>query len=104
VKLHVVKHRKARRDLLLTFVYLGERNYEVAERFLKSVDKDLKQLAELPGMGALRHFTNPKLAGIRSWPISDFNNYLLFYRHTATTLEFLRLIHGAMDLEVILEE
>ena len=88
---------------MLVFVYLGERNYEVAERFLKSVDADLKQLAEFPGMGALRKFDNPLLVNVRSWPVSGFENYLLFYRPTETTIEFLRLIHGAMDLEAAFE-
>ena len=67
------------------------------------MDQDLKQLAEMPGMGPSRTFINPRLAGVRSWPVSGFENYLMFYRPTEHTLEFLRLIHGARDIDTAMD-
>jgi len=95
----IVKHRKAQRDILQIFVYIGENNIGAAERFLAAFAADIKRLAFMPNIGALRDFQNPKLAGLRSWPISGFENYLIFYRPTSTEVQILRVIHGARDLE-----
>jgi plasmid stabilization system protein ParE len=99
VKLNIVKHRKAKRDALQIFVFIGEDNLDSAQRFLRALNEDLKKLAEMPGMGAIRTFQNPKLDGVRSWPVSGFRNDLIFYRATSTELQFLRVIHGARDIE-----
>jgi len=102
--LRITRHRKAKRDLLEIFVYIGERNMDAAERFLRAVDEDLKRLSHMPNIGAERNTDNPKLRGIRSLPVSDFRNYLLFYRPVDEELQLLRVIHGARDLESALEE
>jgi len=81
---------------------LGEQNFDAAQRFVIAVDQDLKQLAAMPGRGAMREFENPALAGIRSWPVSGFQNYLIIYRTHPGILEFLALIHGARDIENVL--
>ncbi len=99
MKLRIVKHRKASRDVARVFVYLGEQNFDAAERFLIAVDSDLKKLAEMPGMGARREFKSPRVVDIRYWLVSDFKNYIIFYRVKNDTLEFLRLIHAARGLE-----
>jgi toxin ParE1/3/4 len=97
--LRITRHRKAKRDLLETYVYLGERNMDAAERFLRAVDEDLKRLSQMPNIGARRESDDPRLQGVRTLPVSGFRNYLLFYRPTDTELQLLRVIHGARDLE-----
>ena len=104
MKLRIVRHRKFKRDALQIFVYLGERNMGAAERFLQALDADLKRLAEMPGMGPTREFQDERLAGIRSWPVSGFRDYLIFYRPVSDQFQALRVIHGARDLERALEE
>jgi toxin ParE1/3/4 len=53
----------------------------------------------MPGMGALREFSNPRYTGLRSWPITGFERILIFYRPTADGIEVLRILHGARNLE-----
>jgi toxin ParE1/3/4 len=101
MKLRIVKHRRAKRDLLLTYVYIGEHNMTAAEQFLRAVAEDARKLAEMPGMGALRSFENPKLAGVRSWPVTGFRNYLIFYRANDVQLQVLRVLHGARDIDAV---
>lgn len=99
MSLRIVKHRKVKRDALQIFAYIGEDNFDAARRFLQALDADFKRLSDMPGMGAHREFNHPGLAGIRSWPVSRFTSYLIFYRATETELQVLRVIHGARDLE-----
>jgi toxin ParE1/3/4 len=98
-------HRRAeaRLDLLQHFVYIGEENLDAARRFLTAAQDACKLLARLPGAGALREFENPKLAGLRSWPIKGFENYLIFYLKTDTGIDIVRVLHGARDLDGIFE-
>ena len=61
----VERKAKARNDLLETFVYIGERNVDAAERFLTAVNEDCRKLAEMPGMGASREFKKRTLRDVR---------------------------------------
>jgi toxin ParE1/3/4 len=100
----IVKHRNALRDVLKIFVYIGERNMEAAERFLRAFDADIQRFADMPNMGVIRTFARPELQNIRSWPIAGFENYLIFYRVVDQDVQILRVIHGARDIERALEE
>ena len=100
----IVKHRKALRDVLEVFVYIGDQNMDAAERFLFAFDADVKRFATMPNIGSIRTFDHPKLANIRSWPISGFENYLIFYRTTEAEIQILRVIHGARDIERVLNK
>lgn len=100
----IVIFPEAQRDLDEQFVYIGERNFDAAERFEAAVRDDLKQLAAMPGMGALRDFPNARLLGMRSWPVKGFENHLIFYRPVSDGIEVIRIIHGARDLDHIFKE
>jgi len=95
---------QARIDLLEYFIYIGERNLDAAERFLVAAEEACRKLSEMPGMGRLREFAQPELAGIRSWPIGGFENYLIFYRETSEGVDVLRVIHGARDIDRLFEK
>jgi toxin ParE1/3/4 len=82
-------------------VYLASQSPAAADRFLDSCMSDFERLSVMPGMGAKREFRNPNAAGIRSWPLSGFPNYLIFYRPIEDGVEILRLLHGARDIEAI---
>lgn len=58
----------------------------------------------MPGIGKFCRFSNPKLSGIRQYPVRVFKNCLIFYRATESEVEVLRVLHGARDLEAILDE
>jgi len=100
----VTKTPRARADLVEIAASIGERNEEAAYRFLRAAGKAFLTLAEFPGMGALREVRNPKLAGLRSWPITGFRNYLIFYTPTKRGIRVLRVLHGARDLRQIFGE
>ena len=84
--------------------YLAVQSIDVAERFLDACRDDFRKLADMPGMGRLREFDNPKLIGLRSWPVSGFSNYLIFYRPIETGVEVLQVLHGARDIDAFFDE
>jgi toxin ParE1/3/4 len=79
--------------------YLGEAGPDLARRFQIALDQTLNQLASRPDLGRPRHFRNPRLQGLRSFPVArPFNKVLVFYRIDGDILHAMRLIHGARDL------
>lgn len=72
---------------------------EIATAYVDSVEATLHQLAKTPGIGRLRFWDWPELAGIRSWRVQrPHQRHLIFYRFDEKTLFAERVIHGARDL------
>ena len=57
----------------------------------------------MPGMGEQRESTNPRLDGLRVWRIDGFPNHLIFYRPIEGGIEIIRVLHGARDIDAVLE-
>jgi toxin ParE1/3/4 len=100
----VIIDPEADRDIEEEFNYLADRNMDAALRFLQATTDTFEKLAEMPGMGSLRQFKNPKLAGVRMWPIKGFENYLVFYLTTEESIKVVRVLHGARNIEKILNQ
>ncbi len=84
--------------------YIAEDNLEASDKFLAAAEETFKQLGQMPKMGKSCQFSNPNLAGVRQQFIKGFRKYLVFYRPIKSGVEILRVIHGARDIEAILDE
>lgn len=101
----VERRPRARLDVLEQAIYLGEEASEdVALRFIEAIDAALRRLADTPEIGRLREFRSPRLVGLRSWPVPDFDKHLIFYRVAEDLVEVVRVVHGARDLALALED
>jgi toxin ParE1/3/4 len=98
----VERKPQAKLDLLQHFIYIGQNNLGAAERFLMVVEETFEKLAAMPGMGGKREFRKPELSGIRSWVITGFKNYIIFYKEIDGGIEVLRVLHGARDVDRVL--
>jgi toxin ParE1/3/4 len=85
--------------------YIARRNLDAGKRFYDAVEDAVNKLAEFPGMEALPTAKNPKLKGLRSWPIKGYRNYLIFYLPLASGgIEVLHVFHGDRDFDAIIEQ
>lgn len=101
----VKKRPQVIRDLIDLATYIAEDNLEASDLFLQAAEETFKQLEKMPQMGKLTQFSNPSLAGVRQQAIKGFRKYLVFYFLIDDEgVEILRVIHGARDIEAILEE
>jgi len=99
VTLRVFIEELAERDLESHIDFIAADNPRKAAEFIEAVQSAFVRLGELPRIGKVREFRDPRLVGVRSWPIPQFANYLIFYRITETALEVLRVLHGARDID-----
>jgi len=75
---------------------------DTATRVFEAAYETFKTLAANPGLGRLRNFRNPRLNGVRFWPVSGFDSYVIFYRATSDGIEGLHVYHGARDIEALI--
>jgi toxin ParE1/3/4 len=99
----VFKRPGPKRDFLDHFEFIGRGSLNSAERFLKAAEAAFEQRAEMPGMGRRWATEDPRLMGIRVWPIPRFRNYLIFYRLIESGIEVIHVLHGSRDFETLLE-
>lgn len=96
-QLQIFVRRDAELDAFGYFQDMHEHNPNAAIRFLEAIDETIEGLALQPFKGRIRKLPGRGLKNIRSWRVNGFENYLIFYRVTASRLQILRIKHGAMD-------
>ncbi len=97
----IIVHEEARFDAIDAAYYIAEDSLAASNRFAEAIDVTYEQLADMPGIGTIREYGNPKLKGMRMCPVQGFPKYLIFYRATDTELRVFRIIHGSQDIESI---
>jgi len=97
---------RAQDDILRQFRwYLVEQDApDAASRFLEAVEASVERLLSMPYSGAARVLRNPALAGLRFWPVKDFDEFLIFYVVAGDTVRVIRILHGKRDLDRILRK
>ena len=94
----VVVRPKALRDLAEIWAYIAEDSPRQADIFAAAVNREIRELARRPLIGRAR----PELfADLRSLP---FGRYVIFYLPRKSGIEVVRVLHGARDLEPLLDE
>ena len=93
---------KAERDLFDHEDYLAENaSPETAARFVDAFESSVLLLATHPEMGVLREYRRPELAGQRMFPVSDFENYLIFYMPRRDVVEVTRVIYAKRNIRAL---
>jgi toxin ParE1/3/4 len=94
----------ADRDLDDQADYLArEASLDIAVRFYHAAATTFSHITDMPGIGERWPSTNPRLADMRVWRIEGFENHLIFYRATVDGVTIIRVLHGARDIESLLE-
>ena len=95
----------ADRDIDQIADHIALDNIDAAIRFVHRVRAAYELLARFPKGGQLRHTSHPQVGAIRSWPLGGhFANYLILYGERDYGVEILRVVHGAQDVDRLLEE
>ncbi len=93
----------ARQDILNQFFYLIDQNVpHVAERFIDAVDETIAKLTKRPRIGAPKKLKDPRLEGLRGWPVSGFEAVRIYYLVSEDVLLVVRVLHGKRDVDRLL--
>jgi toxin ParE1/3/4 len=100
----ILKKPQVAQDLIEHFAFIAKDKLKPAYRLLQVTQESFERLAEMPLMGRAWESPLPHLAGIRAYPMpSGFRNYVIFYRPIEDGIEVLAVLHGARDLEKVLD-
>jgi toxin ParE1/3/4 len=84
--------------------YITNTGPAVADRFVEAAERTAEALLATPGIGPVRAFKNPRLSGLRVFPVRGFAKHLVFYRVVGDGIELVRMLHGARNIEAVLGE
>jgi toxin ParE1/3/4 len=94
----------ADRDLDDQADYLArEASLETALRFYAAARSTFEMMAQMPAIGERRASGNPRLAGLHVWRVEGFENHLVFYQVAEDGIEIIRVLHGARDIDSVLD-
>ena len=101
----IVVERAAEADLLAAVAYYRrEGSSAIARRFVAAAEETFARLAQTPDIGRHYQTDHPQLQHLHVWRVRGFEPYLIFYHATDDTLFIERVLHGARDIEHILED
>ncbi|WP_035985138.1 type II toxin-antitoxin system RelE/ParE family toxin [Leptolyngbya sp. KIOST-1] len=101
--LRIIVSEPARLDLREHFGYLAERDYGKALEFFDAARQTFAALARTPSIGSAYPSTKERLKNLRKWHIKGFKRYLIFYRRQADSIEIVRVLYGAQDIQTLLD-
>ncbi len=87
----------AESDLINIWLYIARDNQDVADRVYLAAEKTFEALAATPRMGTLYQAKRVQLEGMRFFPVSKFQNYVIYYREQPQGIEIVRVLHAHMD-------
>lgn len=90
-------------DVDLIHAYICADNLDAADRVQEAIFDGFVLLGRNPGLGRKRRFNRHE--NVRSWVVTPFTSYLIFYRELpdGSGVEILRVLHGARDLDALFE-
>jgi len=96
----------ARNDLLRQIEYYRDEidAAHVAEQLLRGFAEAIEQLRRMPKMGAPKDLANPRLRGLRVWPIAGISDIRIYYIAGPSIIQVIRVLHGKQDIGAILED
>jgi toxin ParE1/3/4 len=92
------------REIQVQLDYLAEEaGLETAERFLDGLVSSFETLSNTPKIGALCSFSNPAIRRLRRWQVKGFENWLIFYFAKREGVEIVHVMHGARDIQNLMD-
>lgn len=101
--LPVITSPRARKDIKSFFHHISKDDLAVAYRLLDMIEETHELISSSPKIGQIFTTTNPKLEGMRWFPVKDFPKHLLFYIEDEVQISVVRLFHKAQNISNILE-
>ncbi len=93
----LVVHAQVHEDVNEIAAFIATDNVDAALRFYDAVEHTCEFLSEHPNVGTPRTAADSTMTGIRSYGVSGFRNYLIFFLPLADGAVIARVRHAARD-------
>jgi toxin ParE1/3/4 len=90
-------------DVLKQVEWYAERGLpDIARRFHAAVAEAINALVTMPAAGMPKPSANPRLAGLRTWPLKGFDAFRVYYLAQHDRLVIVRVLHDKRDTDAVL--
>jgi len=96
--------KQLRQDIIAIYSYIHARSPDAAERVFDAIERSIKALLRMPGVGRRWYSPDPRLERLRVTVVLPYRNYLIFFRPVPDGVEAYRVVHGARELDQIVDE
>ena len=103
-KTRIFISKRAEQDTEEITLYLALDNPPAETKFREALESTYTLLSTMPDMGSTRDYHNPRISHLRMFPITKFENFLIFYRSTEEEILIVRVLHGARDIAALFED
>lgn len=100
----ICRSAQVKDDIIAIYVYVHRRSPQSAEKVFDAIERSIRRLVDLPGVGRYWNSPDPRLAGMRVTTVRPYRNYLIFFRLVEKTIEVFRVVHAARDLAPLVDE
>ena len=91
---------RAQADLEDIFAYFDlQSDGDTSARFLACFEQTLRSLCEFPTRAPEVRAGQGELFAVRRWPVRGFRNYLVFFRVEESSVDIVRVLHGAREID-----
>ena len=97
--MRIVVLPRAEEDISESALYIAKDSLEAAIRFIDRTRDTFEFLSRHPEAGSEHLFLSPSLKGTKSWPVRNFEKWLVFYQLHADEILVIRILHGARDID-----
>ena len=91
-------------DIIEIYIRIHRDNPRAADKVLAAIERSIRALVDLPGVGRYWSSPDPRLDGLRVTTVRPYRNYLIFFRAVADGIEVFRVVHGARELQPLVDE
>ncbi|HUD59046.1 MAG TPA: type II toxin-antitoxin system RelE/ParE family toxin [Acetobacteraceae bacterium] len=94
----------AEQDILRQVEWYAEKGLpDIARRFHGAVLDAIDAMLAMPEAGPPKASANPRLAGLRAWPVKGFDESWIYYLVRPGLLTVVRVLHSKRDIGAILD-
>src|SRR4051812_29616862 len=83
--------------------FIGRNSPGAADRFMSAYDATFQLISQAPHVGEVVPSASPRLSGMQVFRVQGFPHVALYIERD-NSIEILRVVHGARDLEKIIPE
>jgi toxin ParE1/3/4 len=94
----------AEQDILHQVEWYAEQGVpDIGRRFSAAAVASIEAVMAMPEGGAPKATANPRLSGLRTWPVKGFDEFRIYYLVQPDLLIIVRVLHDKRDTDTLLE-
>lgn len=95
----------AERDILSQVEWYAQKGLpHIASRFYQAVTAAIDGLLAMPEAGPPKPTVNRELVGLRTWPVTGFDEFWVYYLTRSDNVIVVRILHSKRDIGSILAD